>query len=520
MSQVLGGDAETRSGTYRAVDITKSYGSVSVLRGISVSLRPGRVHTMMGENGAGKSTLFKVMAGIVPPNAGTLSLDDAPLSLASPHDAHARGIYLVPQEPALMPELSVAETMFVGQLPTTGRYPRRIDWSSMRARARDALETLGLDIAVDMPARLLSIAQQQQVECAKALLRGCRVILFDEPTSPLTMHEVERLFATMRRLRDEGYTLAFISHRMDEVLQISDDISVLRDGVLVDSVTRDGFDRTRLLSQMVGREMRTIPRRSWSCATDEPALTVEGLAHAPRFAEVGFTLHRGEILGLAGLVGAGRTEIAETIFGLRARDAGRVVLDGHDISGLQTHEIIRKGLVYAPEDRARHGAVLPMTIAENVTSGLIERVRRRFGLMDRADEDRIGAETVSRYRVRCAGTDQTLRQLSGGNQQKVVFGKWMGLQPSVAILDEPTRGVDVGAKDEIYELIETLAQAGMAILVISSEMEELVRLCDRILSVYEGRIVAELRGEAITPERVGRSYLSHAGLDAAVGEAA
>ncbi len=503
-----------RSGTLRATDISKSYGSVPVLRGLSVTLRPGRIHTTMGENGAGKSTLFKVMAGAVQPSGGTLHLDDATLSLASPHDAHVHGIYLVPQEPALMPELTVAETMFVGQLPTTGRW-RRIDWAAMRSRAQDALHALGLDIDVDAQSRRLSIAQQQQVECAKALLRGCRVILFDEPTSPLTTHEVDRLFSTMRRLRDEGYTLAFISHRMDEVLDISDDISVLRDGALVDSVERDQFDRTRLLSQMVGREMRTMPRRSWSSATTEAVLTVEGLAHAPSFADVGFTLHRGEILGLAGLVGAGRTEIAETIFGLRRRDAGSVVLDGVPIGGLPTHEIIRKGLVYAPEDRARHGAVLPMTIAQNVSAGLIERVRQRFGLMDRADEDRIGAETVSQYRVRCAGTDQFLRELSGGNQQKVVFGKWMGLSPAVAILDEPTRGVDVGAKDEIYELIEARARAGTAILVISSEMEELVRLCDRILSIYEGRIVAELKGDGITPERLGRSYLSHAGLGAA-----
>ncbi len=502
------------SGTYRATDIVKSYGSVPVLRGLSVTLRPGRIHTTMGENGAGKSTLFKVMAGLVQPSGGTLHLDDAALVLSSPHDAHVHGIYLVPQEPALMPELTVAETMFVGQLPVTGRW-RRIDWAAMRARAQDALHALGLDIDVDAQSRQLSIAQQQQVECAKALLRGCRVILFDEPTSPLTTHEVERLFGTMRRLRGEGYTLAFISHRMDEVLDISDDISVLRDGALVDGVERPEFDRTRLLSQMVGREMRTIPRRSWSSATTEAVLSVDGLAHAPSFAEVGFTLHRGEILGLAGLVGAGRTEIAETIFGLRRSDAGSVVLAGAPITGLPTHEIIRKGLVYAPEDRARHGAVLPMTIAQNVSAGLIERVRQRCGLMDRADEDRIGADTVAQYRVRCAGTGQTLRELSGGNQQKVVFGKWMGLSPTVAILDEPTRGVDVGAKDEIYELIEARAKAGTAILVISSEMEELVRLCDRILSIYEGRIVAELRGDEITPERLGRSYLSHAGLGAA-----
>jgi ABC-type sugar transport system ATPase subunit len=491
------------TGIYEARELTKRYGNVIVLRGVSLTMRPGRVHTIMGENGAGKSTAFKILSGIVKPTTGTLHLDHQPLSLASPAAAHHAGIYLVPQEPALMPELSVTETMFVGQLPTTGVFPRRIDWKAARRRAVQALATLKLDIDPDQRAGHLSIAQQQQLECAKALLRGCRVILFDEPTSPLTTHEVERLFNTMRRLRSEGYTLGFISHRMDEVLDISD-------GALVDSVERAEFDRVRLLSKMVGREMRVIPRRQISHATATPILRVRGLAHEPRFRDVSFTLHRGEILGFAGLVGAGRTEIAETIFGLRRRDAGTVQLGDEDISNASSHDIIRKGLVYAPEDRAKHGAVLPMTITENLTSGLLERVKTRLGLLSQSDEDRIGAETVARYRVRCAGTNQKMRQLSGGNQQKVVFGKWMGIGPDVAILDEPTRGVDVGAKDEIYELIDGLAQEGMGILVISSELEELVRLCDRILSVYEGRIVAELTGDAITPDRVSSSYLTSA----------
>ncbi len=498
---------------YAAAGIAKSYASVAVLRGVSLALAPGRVHTLMGENGAGKSTLFKVLAGLVEPSAGKLTLDGEPLTLDSPQAARAHGITLVPQEPALMPELSVAETMFVGRLPTKGML-RRVDWAAMHRQARQALATLGLDIDTAQQARRLSIAQQQQVECAKALLHGCRIILFDEPTSPLTTHEVQHLFGIMRRLRDEGCTLGFISHRMDEVLEISDEVSVLRDGLLVGTVQRAQFDRVALMSQMVGREMQVIPRRSWSSATTSPVLQVEGLSHAPRFADVSFTLHRGEVLGLAGLVGAGRTEIAETIFGIRARDAGRVTLDGEDLSGMPTHAVIRKGLAYAPEDRARHGAALPMSIAENLTSALLDRVRQRFGLIDAGHEASISGEAVSQYRVRCAGIGQAMRQLSGGNQQKVVFGKWMGVSPKVAILDEPTRGVDVGAKDEIYGLIEELARAGMAILVVSSEMEELVRLCDRILSVYEGRIVAELAGAAITPEAVARSYVSQAGMAA------
>ncbi|WP_428390364.1 sugar ABC transporter ATP-binding protein [Lichenicoccus sp.] len=497
-----------------AHDITKSFGSVDVLRGVRLSLRPGCIHTLMGENGAGKSTLFKIMSGILQPSAGSLSLEGKPLRLESPLVAHRNGIYLVPQEPALMAELSVAETMFVGQLPTNGRVLPRIDWAGLRRSASEALGALGLDIDVGQQARRLSIAQAQQVECAKALLRGCRFILFDEPTSPLTTHEVEHLFSIMRKLRDDGCTLGFISHRMDEVLEISDEISVLRDGNLVDEVTRPKFDRVRLMSRMVGREMQVIPRRTWSAAKDVPALDVEGLSDGKRFADVRFTLHEGEILGLAGLVGAGRTEIAETIFGIRARSAGSVRLGSENITGLTPHAIIRKGLVYAPEDRARYGAVLPMSIAENLTSGRLDRVRQRMGLIDRGHEAAISSDTVKQYRVRCVGIGQALARLSGGNQQKVVFGKWMGLAPKVAILDEPTRGVDVGAKDEIYELIEGLAREGMAILVISSEMEELVRLCDRILSVYEGRIVAELRGQQITPEIVGHSYLSRAGVAA------
>ena len=497
---------------FGAQDISKNYGPVAVLRGVTLALRPGEMHTLMGENGAGKSTLFKIMSGIVRPNSGSLFFGGEKLALDLPHDAHRNGIYLVPQEPALMGELTVAETMFVGRLPTTGPW-RRVDWTSVRSQASEALASLRLDIDVGSLARHLSIAQQQQVECAKALLRGCRVILFDEPTSPLTTHEVERLFGIMRQLRADGCTLGFISHRMDEVLEISDRISVLRDGTLVDTCDRAGFDRVRLVSQMVGREMRVIPRRTGT-ATDRPVLAVAGLRHAGVFDDVGLTLHAGEILGLAGLVGAGRTEIAETIFGIRSADAGSVRLQGDDITGLKPHAIVRKGLVYVPEDRARHGAVLPMTIAENLSSALLERVRRRLGLIDGRDERRLGGETVAKFRVRCASVDQTLRELSGGNQQKVVFGKWMDLQPTVAILDEPTRGVDVGAKDEIYELIDQLARAGLAILVISSEMEELVRLCDRVISIYEGRIVAEIEGDAVTPERVTRSYLSSHGLAA------
>ena len=494
-------------GRYAVEELRKSYGPVQVLKGVSLALEPGRLVTVMGENGAGKSTLFKILAGQALPSGGTITLGGAPVSLPSPAAAHARGIYLVPQEPALMPELSVAESMFVGALPRRRGFPGGVDWAGLRARARAALDALDLPIDVDRPAGSLSIAQQQQVECAKALLRGCRIILFDEPTSPLTAHEVDHLFSIMRRLKADGCTLSFISHRMDEVLEISDAIAVLRDGVLVDVVERAHFDRMDLLSKMVGRPMKAVPRRLASNATEAVALAVRGLSDGARFAEVGFSLRHGEVLGLAGLVGAGRTEIAETVFGIRRAAAGTVILGGEDVTGLDPHAMIRKGLVYVPEDRARHGAILPMTITQNVTAGLLDRVRRRAGLLSGRDETRISAAAVRDFRVRCAGLDQGLLELSGGNQQKVVFAKWMTTRPRVAILDEPTRGVDVGAKEEIYDMIDALAREGVALLVISSESEELVRLCDRVLSVYEGRIVAELAGADITPAAVARSYL-------------
>ena len=493
---------------YRACGIAKRFGPISVLQGIDVSLHPGRVLTIMGENGAGKSTMFKILAGQLRPSEGHLELDGRQVHLGSPNAAHAHGIYLVPQEPMLMPELTVAEMMFVGHMPTKGGLLNRIDWRQIRNRARSVLDTLGLDLDIDRPAKTLSIAQQQLVECAKALLHDCRIILFDEPTSPLTTREVETLFSIMNRLKGEGYTLSFISHRTEEVMEISDDIVVLRDGRLVGSARRGEVDRASLLSLMVGRELRTVPRRTEHHATDEVALNVAGLSHEPSFRDVNFTLRRGEIVGLAGLVGAGRTEIAETIFGIRRPDSGEVTLAGQPITGVSSHDLIRKGVVYVPEDRARHGAVVPMTITENITSALMERVRQVAGLMSRADETEISAKAVRDFRIRCAGLDQTLLELSGGNQQKVVFAKWMSTKPEIAILDEPTRGVDVGAKEEIYELIDTLARAGTSVLVISSESEELVRLCDRVLCIYEGRIVAELAGEEITPHSVSASYVA------------
>jgi ABC-type sugar transport system ATPase subunit len=495
------------SGTLSAEAICKRFLANHVLKGVSLTLSPGEVHTLMGENGAGKSTLFRILGGVHRQDSGTIRLDGAPLELRHPHAAHAAGIYLVPQEPALMAELSVAENMHLGMLPAKGRFPARIDWRTLRSTAEAALSELGLDIDVRRDAKHLSIAQQQLVECAKALLRGCRIILFDEPTSPLTSREVGFLFGIMGKLRAQGCTLGFISHRMDEVMEISDRISVLRDGAVTDEVDRAGFDRGRLVRAMVGRELSFDRKRVRREITGEPALRVRNLTHEPVFRDVSFDVRPGEILGFSGLIGAGRTEIAETICGLRARHAGEVTLQGSDISQCGIAKIIEAGLVYVPEDRARHGLVLPMSIRDNATAGQMPRLQGRAGILDRAREIAIASDTLTRYRVRARGIEQRAGELSGGNQQKIVFGKWMSTQPKVAILDEPTRGVDVGAKDEIYRLIEALSAQGMAIVVISSELEELIALCDRVLAIYAGRITAEFRGAEITASRVGAAFL-------------
>lgn len=463
----------------------------------------------MGENGAGKSTLFRVLSGIHQPDGGHIEIDGVATVLRTPRVAQAQGIYLVPQEPALLGELTVCENMGLGHLPTLNHFPYWVDWRRTRSEAQTVLDTLGLNLDPMLKAKDLSIAQQQLVECAKALLRGCRTILFDEPTSPLTVREVDFLFEVMDRLRSEGYTLGFISHRMDEVLDISDEISVLRDGTLVQTLQRQDFDRKRLVDQMVGREVVVSRRRAAQAVSAEsvaPVLQVEGLCSEPAFRDVSFVVQPGEVLGLAGLVGAGRTEIAEAIFGVRQK-TGRVTLRGQDISKSSVQDIIKQGLVYVPEDRAKHGAILPMSLAQNISSGALDTVRHRLGYLDLAAEHRVARELIVRFGVRAYSPEQPIRTLSGGNQQKVVLAKWMNTHPTVAILDEPTRGVDVGAKEEIYELIEGLAREGLAVVVISSDLEELIRLSDRVLALYEGNVVTELRGEAITADQVGRAFL-------------
>lgn len=493
--------APASASSYATRGITKSFSGSVVLRDATVNFEANEIHTLVGENGAGKSTLFKIMAGIYQPDVGELLIDGEPVSGLTPRTAHHRGIYLVPQEPSLMASLSVAENLFVGVLR---RRHFTLDWPAMRREASDYLSRVGLEVDPEMKAEELSIAQQQLLECARALVHQCRILLFDEPTSPLTGHEVETLFGVMRALRKQGFTLGFISHRLDEVLELSDKVTVLRDGRVVLEPTTEQVSRDTLVSAMIGHGLSARPQRHSrkSGPAEREVLTVSGLTLRPHFSGIDLVLHAGEVVGLAGLVGSGRTEIAETIFGLRKADEGTVRLDGKLLGHRTPRSCIDAGIIYLTEDRKRHGIFPEVNVTRNVTAGIIPLLPRVWKLLKPAPERKIAKDATDKTDVRMSSSDSLIDSLSGGNQQRVMFSRWLVATPRVAIFDEPTRGIDVGAKDDVYQLIEELAKGGLACLLISSELSELTVTCDRVLAIYEGEIVGELAGEEITDTRV------------------
>jgi ABC-type sugar transport system ATPase subunit len=507
-SDVTGGAATAavapsgRGAEYCADHIGKRFGGVSVLRDVSVTFVPGQIHTLLGENGAGKSTLLKIMAGMYTVDDGTLTLNGEELPKLSPREAQRRGIYLVPQEPRLMPDLSVAENLYLGTLP---RGPLgRVDWRRMNDTTESVVSEVGLNVDPRTPAGQLSLAQQQLLECARALAHGCGVIFFDEPTSPLTAHDAEKLFALMHSLRERRYTLGFISHRLDEVEQLSDQITVLRDGEVVAREQRGSATRGQLVAAMVGRELAVVRRASHTTAPGKVLLQADSLQSAPEVMDISVNVREREIVGLAGLVGSGRTEFAEAIFGLRTSQHGEVFVDGKNVTGASPRQCIDAGLVYLAEDRGRNGIFAEVDIARNVTSAIVGRLPRWGFLLRRRKELELARQSAKKMDVRAAAVTSPMKTMSGGNQQKALLARWMLADPQVAIFDEPTRGVDVGAKESIYEIIETLAGNGLAALVISSETEELVRLCDRVYAVYEGRVVGELTGDDLTVESLGQ----------------
>ncbi|GAA3151206.1 sugar ABC transporter ATP-binding protein [Nonomuraea salmonea] len=469
-------------------DVSKSFGAVRALSGVRLDLYAGEAHGLVGENGAGKSTLVKVLAGAHPADAGTLTVDGKELALSGPADAQAAGIAVIYQEPTLFPDLSVSENIFMSRQPLRGL--RRIDAKAMRAATSELFARLGVGLDPDRPARGLSIADQQLVEIAKALAFDARVLVMDEPTAALSGVEVERLFSVVGSLREAGAAVLFISHRFDEIFTLCKRITVLRDGRWVSTDPATGLTVEELVRRMVGREVSALYPKT-AADVGHPRLEVRGLTRHGVFEDVSFTVRGGEIVALAGLVGAGRSEVARAVFGVDRPDAGEVTVEGRTLPPGDTAAAIAAGLALVPEDRRQQGLVMELSVARNATltrRWSLSRLGLLFGGAERA-----AARTWSeRLQVKTARLTDPVSTLSGGNQQKVVLAKWLSTEPRVLIVDEPTRGIDVGTKAEVHRLLSELAGQGVAVLMISSELPEVLGMADRVLVMHEGRLVADI----------------------------
>ncbi|WP_158626133.1 sugar ABC transporter ATP-binding protein [Arsenicitalea aurantiaca] len=468
--------------------LTKRFAANVVLDGVDFDLLPGEVHAIVGENGAGKSTFIKLLSGIYQPDGGEMRLEGAPASFRGPQDSMGRGVIVIHQELSLAPHLSVEENIFLGH------FPRRfgvIDRRHMREEATRLLQRLLVDIPPATRAGDLSIAQQQMVEIAKALSHDARVLILDEPTAVLDSDRAELLFKVMETLKAEGIGIVFISHHLEEIFRIADRVTVLRDGKVTGTADVADVDQEWLVRHMVGRGF-SFERVAQDLSDRETVLVCEGLASPGRFADVSFTLARGEILGIAGLVGAGRSEIARALVGTLPVSSGKVTLEGRAARFSNPRAAARAGLYYLTEDRKAEGILPNRPVRENATIANLKAFLRN-GLLSRRAENRFIADYTRQLDIRMAGPGVEIRNLSGGNQQKVLLARALSVRPKVLVLDEPTRGVDIGAKQEIYSFIRQLVDEGMSILLISSEMEEILRLSDRILVMRQGRIAATLQ---------------------------
>jgi len=477
---------------------TKSFGAVAALVDGTIEIRSGEVHALVGENGAGKSTLVKVLAGVHQPDSGSFTVDGVEVSFKSPADSKAAGISVIYQEPTLFPDLTVAENIFVGRQPR-GRLGL-IDRSTMRADARALFSRLGVPIDPDRIAEGLSIADQQIIEIAKAISLDAQVLVMDEPTAALSGVEVERLFAVARSLRERGTGILFISHRFDEVFELCDRITVMRDGAYI--ATHETVDITvdGLVREMVGRDIAMLfPKQKTTIG--EPVLSVTGLNRAGVFGDITFDVRAGEIVALAGLVGAGRTEVARAIFGIDRYDSGVVTVHGTPLAPHSPQAAIDAGMGFVPEDRRKQGLVMDLSVARNATLTLRTQLAR-FGLINAKRERAVAEDWSKRLQVKTGSQDLAVSTLSGGNQQKVVLAKWLATNPSFLIVDEPTRGIDIGTKSEVHRLISELAGQGIAVLMISSELPEVLGMADTVLVMHEGRISGRFPRAEATAEAV------------------
>ncbi len=467
-------------------EVSKSFGPVNVIDRVSINVRPGQVHALLGENGAGKSTLIKMMSGVYQPDSGTIIIDGKQTHLPTSKAAEDLGIATIHQELNLVPTMTVAENVMLGRFPT--RYGL-VNHRKLDALAQEALDLIGVDVKLNDRIGNLGIARQQMVEIAKALSMHARILILDEPTAALTDHEIEQLFKVIRDLKAQNVAMVFISHHLDEIAEIADTVSVLRDGQLIDEVPATTSE-AELVRLMVGREITNqYPREPHPIG--DPLLVVKDLSSDDKFQNVSFTVHAGEIVGMAGLVGAGRTEVIRAIAGCDPVTGGSIMVNNHPLKLGDIRHAIRAGIGHVPEDRKAQGLVLTASVNENLGFATLQSTSR-FGLADRRGQKQRATKVAEQLRIRMASIDQPVKDLSGGNQQKAVFGRWVLANSQVLLLDEPTRGVDVGAKVEIYQLINSITSAGGAVLMVSSELPEVIGMSDRILVMSGGRLAGEL----------------------------
>ena len=479
-------------------DVAKQFGAVQALRGVDLAMAEGEVHALVGENGAGKSTLVKMLAGVHRPDSGAILMNGSEVVFHGTLDARKHGIAVIHQHPTLFPDLDVAENIFMGRQPKD-RFGR-IDWAEMYREVETLLERLGVKINIKTPIRALSVADQQLVEIAKALSINAQVLVMDEPTASLSSREVDRLFAIVRQLREQGVAILFISHRLDEVFAISDTITIFRDGAHVITAPASELTTEAVIRHMVGRQLESLfPKEE--AEIGDFVLEARGLTRIGDFRDVSFALRRGEILGFFGLVGAGRTEVARVIFGIDTANSGEILIDGRPIDIDSPMTAMHHGIGYVPEDRHGQGLVLEFPISANITLPILGRVSS-LGLIDRRRERKIAGAYAEQLQVKAAGLHAPAASLSGGNQQKVVIGKWLATEPKVLILDEPTRGIDIGTKAEVHRIVSHLATQGMAIILISSELPEVLAMSDRVLVMHEGCVAGTFHRSDANQENV------------------
>jgi galactofuranose transport system ATP-binding protein len=488
--------------------LSKTFPGVRALSDVDFTARAGDVHALVGENGAGKSTLIKLLTGVHRPDAGEMTYDGEPVRFTTPLQAQQAGISTIYQEVNLVPLMSVARNLFLGREPL-GRFGL-IDFRRMHREADEALRGLGIRVDVRRPLRELGVGAQQMVALARAVAVDARVVIMDEPTSSLEPREVQTLFGVIRMLRERGVAVIYVSHRMDELYEICDTVTVLRDGRLVHTGPLAGLDRLRLVAMMLGREIGEVRAEGMTKFSGfhdtaaEPVLRAEELTVSHRLRDVSLSIRPGEVVGLGGLLGSGRSETAKAIAGALPTDAGRVTVAGVPVRAGSTAAAIRAGISLLPEDRKAEGIVPGLSVRENIALAALPALSR-FGLVDDSRIDKIVDTFMKRLRIKAAGPHQKVGELSGGNQQKVLLARWLALHPKVLLLDEPTRGIDVGAKAEVQALVDELADDGLAVLLISSDTEELIEGSDRVVVLKDGVVVRELTGDAVTENALMRA---------------